>query len=96
MNQRIEILTRAQLIVLMVFTGACHFSISVTHICGFLASTLWLYKTHITRSWDQLRWPLRTSFAGFAMASIFSIITALDPPQSFEHLKRLFEMGVFF
>jgi hypothetical protein len=96
MNQRIEILTRAQLIVLMVFTGAGHFSISVTHICGFLASTLWLYKTHITRSWNQLRWPLRTSFAGFAMASIFSVITALDPPRSFEHLKRLFEMGVFF
>lgn len=96
MSRRIEILTRAQLIVLIVFTGAGHFSISVTHICGFLASALWLYKTHVTDSWDQLRWPLRISFAGFAIASIFSVITALNPLQSFEHLKRLFEMGVFF
>ena len=96
MNRRIEILTRAQLLVLTVFTGAGHFSISVTHICGFLASALWLYKTHATNSWDQQRWPLRISFAGFALASIFSVITALNPLQSFEHLKRLFEMAVFF
>jgi O-antigen ligase len=96
MNRRIEILTRAQLIVLIVFTCAGHFSISVTHICGFLGSALWLYKTHITRSWNQLRWPLWIPFAGFALASLLAVITALDPLKSFEHLKRLFEMGIFF
>ncbi len=96
MNRRIEILTRAQLIVLIVFTIAGHFSISITHICGFLGSGLWLYKTHVTRSWNQLRWPLWIPFAGFALASILAVITALDPLRSFEHLKRLFEMGIFF
>ena len=96
MNRRIEILTRAQLIVLIVFTVAGHFSISVTHICGFLGSALWLYKTHVTHSWNQLRWPLWIPFAGFALASILAVATALDPPKSFEHLKRLFEMGIFF
>ena len=96
MNRRIEILTRAQLIVLILFTCAGHFSISITHICGFLGSALWLYKTHITRSWSQLRWPLWIPFAGFALASILAVATALDPLKSFEHLKRLFEMGIFF
>ena len=96
MNRRIEILTRAQLIVLIIFTCAGHFSISITHICGFLGSTLWLYKTHVTRSWNQLQWPLWIPFAGFALASILAVATALDPLKSFEHLKRLFEMGIFF
>jgi O-Antigen ligase len=96
MNRRIEILTRAQLIVLIVFTVAGHFSISITHICGFLGSALWLYKTHASRSWNQLRGPLWIPFTGFALASILAVITALEPLWSFEHLKRLFEMGIFF
>ena len=96
MNRRIEILTRAQLIVLIIFTCAGHFSISITHICGFLGSGLWLYKTHVTHSWNQLRWPLWIPFTGFALASILAVVTALDPLKSFEHLKRLFEMGIFF
>jgi hypothetical protein len=96
MDRRIENLTRAQLIVLTLFTCAGHFSISITHICGFLGSALWLYKTHITRSWNQLRWPLWVPFAGFALASLLAVATALDPLKSVEHLKRLFEMGIFF
>ena len=96
MDRRLENLTRAQLIVLIVFTGAGQFSISITHICGFLASALWLYKTHLTRSWSRLRWPLWIPFTGFALASILAVLTALDPLKSFEHLKRLFEMGIFF
>ena len=96
MNRRIEILTRAQLIVLILFTCAGHFSISITHICGFLGSALWLYKTHITRSWNQLRWPLWIPMAGFALACLLAVATSLDPLTSFEHLKRLFEMGIFF
>jgi len=35
-------------------------------------------------------------FAGFALASMLAVVTALDPLKSFEHLKRLFEMGIFF
>jgi O-antigen ligase len=35
-------------------------------------------------------------FAGFSLASILAVVTALDPLTSFEHLKRLFEMGIFF
>ena len=96
MDRRTENLTRAQLIVLILFTCAGHFSISITHICGFLGSALWLYKTHVTRSWNQLRWPLWVPFAGFALASLLAVATALDPLKSFEHLKRLFEMGIFF
>jgi O-antigen ligase len=96
MNRRIEILTRAQLIVLIIFTVAGHFSISITHICGFLGCALWFYKTHLTRSWNQLRGPLWIPFAGFALASILAVVTALEPLRSFEHLKRLFEMGIFF
>lgn len=96
MNRRIEILTRAQLIVLIIFTGASQFSISITQICAFLASVLWLYKTYVTRTWDQQRWPLWIPFTGFALACILAVITALDPLRSFEHLKRLLEMVIFF
>ncbi|MDH5762197.1 MAG: O-antigen ligase family protein [Nitrospinota bacterium] len=96
MERRIENLTRAQLIVLTVFTGAGQFSISITQICGFLSCAIWLYKTHVTRSWNHLRWPLWIPFAGFSIACILAVITALDPPRSFEHLKRLLEMGIFF
>lgn len=96
MDRRLEILIRTQLIVLMVFTVAGQFSISITHICGFLASGLWLYKTHLTRSWSRLRWPLWIPFTLFALASILAVLTALEPLKSFEHLKRLFEMGIFF
>ncbi len=96
MEHRIRILTRTQLFVLMVFTLAGQFSISITHICGFLGGGLWLYKARLTRSRNPLRWPLWKPFAIFALASILAVLTALDPLRSFEHLKRLFEMGIFF
>ena len=96
MNRRLEILTRVQLIVLIIFTGASQFSISITQICAFLASALWLYKTHVTRSWNQLRWPLWIQFAGFVLASILAVIAAIDPLRSFEELKKLFEIIIFF
>jgi O-antigen ligase len=96
MERRIQILTRAQLWVLMVFTLAGQFSISITHICGFLGGGLWLYKARLTRSRQALRWPLWVPFAAFSLASILAVLTALDPLRSFEHLKRLFEMGIFF
>ena len=34
--------------------------------------------------------------AGFALACLLAVATSLDPLTSFEHLKRLFEMGIFF
>lgn len=96
MERRIQILTRALLFVLMVFTLAGQFSISITHICGFLGGGLWLYKARLTRSRNPVRWPLWKPFAIFALASILAVITSLDPLRSFEHLKRLFEMIIFF
>ena len=96
MERRIHILTRAQLLVLMVFTLAGQFSISITHICGFLGGGLWLAKARLTRSRVRLHWPLWMPFAAFSLASILAVLTALDPLRSFEHLKRLFEMVIFF
>ena len=96
MERRIHILTRAQLLVLMVFTLAGQFSISITHICGFLGGGLWMAKARLTRSRVRLHWPLWMPFATFSLASILAVLTALDPLRSFEHLKRLFEMVIFF
>jgi len=96
MDRRLENLTRAQLIVLIIFTAAGQFSISITHISGFLACALWFYKCYLTRTWKNLNWPLWIPFAAYALACILAVATALDPLRSFEHLKRLFEMGIFF
>ncbi len=96
MERRIQILTRAQLLVLMVFTLAGQFSISITHICGFLGGGLWLYKARLTRSRVRLHWPLWIPFAVFSLVSILAVLTALEPLRSVEHLKRLLEMVIFF
>lgn len=96
MDRRLDIVTRAQLAVLIVFTVAGQFSISLTQIAAFLAFLLMGYKCHLTRSWKRLRWPLWIPFAGFSLASILAVITALDPSVSSEHLKRILEMGIFF
>ncbi len=87
---------RLQIYCLLGFILFDFFSISLTHILAFIGGISWLISVHLSNQWNKLRHPLLIPFFLFALASILSVITSLNPPKSFTHLKRLFEMLLFF
>jgi len=95
-SKKLNFIDRFQIFCLFAFICFDFFSISLTHIFGFLGGGLWLLKTHLTRTWDKVRFPLLVPFLLYWGASLVSVATSLDPIRSFPHLKRLFEVMVFF
>ncbi len=87
---------RLQIYCLFGFVLFDFFSITLTHILAFAGGISWIISVYLSQQWNNIRLPLATPFFLFATASILSVITSLDPPKSFTHLKRLFEMLVFF
>jgi len=72
------------------------FSISLTHIFGFLGVGAWVIQTHLTRTWSQVRLPLILPFSLFCLANLLALFTSLNPGRDFLELKRLLEILVFF
>ncbi|MCH8933511.1 MAG: hypothetical protein IH923_10635 [Nitrospinae bacterium] len=97
MNQyQIKLLGQIQTVSFLAFILFDFFSISLTHIFGFLGIGAWLIQTHLTRTWNQVRLPLILPFSLFCLANLLALSTSLNPSRDFLELKRLLEIMVFF
>ena len=83
-------------ITLFIFVIFSMFSISVTQIASGLGGLLWVVRTHLTNSWNEQRWPLIVPFSLFILACLIAVGTAYDISYSFESLKKLLEILIFF
>jgi len=72
------------------------FSISVTQIACGLGGLLWVIRTHMTNTWGEQRWPLIVPFSLFILACLIAVGNAYDISYSFESLKKLLEILIFF
>jgi len=72
------------------------FSISITQIASGVGGMAWLFRTHISESWHEQRWPLGIPFALFALACLVAVFDAFDVSYSYTSLKKLLEILVFF
>ena len=72
------------------------FSISITQIAGGVGGMAWLFRTHISKSWNEQRWPLGIPFALFTVACVVAVFDAFDVSYSYESLKKLLEILIFF
>jgi O-antigen ligase len=83
-------------VTLFVFVIFCMFSISVTQIACGPGGLLWIIRTHLTITWDEQRWPLIVPFSLFILACLIAVGNAYDISYSFESLKKLLEILIFF
>ncbi len=96
MEQRIIILDRIIVGTLIIFAVFSLFSISVTQIAGGIGGIAWLLKTHWTKSWSRLRWPIGLPFAVFICACLLASIFGADPMGSLKSCKKLLQILIFF
>lgn len=80
----------------ILFPVACTSSISLTQISGYLGCLLWLVYICLTKSRKGVNLSLFWPFSIFLFSSFVAVIFALDPSLSFSHLKKFFNIGVFF
>jgi O-antigen ligase len=82
---------------LFTFVAFSMFSISVTQISFAIGAIASLLKTHLTKSWKELR----GTFVGIAilcffLACVLSIITSVDFGSSLKLLKKVLQFIIFF
>ena len=96
MERNFPILDKMLATTLFVFAAFSMFSISVTQIAGGLGGLLWIARTHLTNTWREQRWPLVIPFTLFVLACLIAVGNAYDVSYSFESLKKLLEILIFF
>lgn len=96
MDRTLHILDRIIAVSLICFVLFSMFSISLTQISGGIGGIAWLTKTHLTRSWGELKLPLGIPILLFVLACILAVITAVDPGNSYKSLKKLLQLLIFF
>ena len=82
---------------LFTFVAFAMFSISLTQISFAIGSLSWLLKTHLTRTWSEIR-VTRVGIAilVFCLAYLISLTTAIDHESSIEYTKKLIQVVIFF
>ena len=96
MERVLPVLDKLVIVTLFTFVAFSMFSISIAQISCGLGGFAWLLRTHLRGAWKDQRWPMGIPFALFALACIVAVIDAYDVSYSFESLKKLFEMLIFF
>ena len=96
MKQSLPVLDKMLTATLFVFVASSMFSISVTQIASGLGGLLWIVRTYLTNTWSEQRWPLRVPFLLFILACLIAVGNAYDVSYSFESLKKLLEILIFF
>jgi putative inorganic carbon (hco3(-)) transporter len=82
---------------LFTFVASSMFSISVTQISFSIGASCWLWKVHLTKSWQDIKGTLvGLAILCFCLASILSVMTSLDIETSARHLKKLLQFAIFF
>jgi len=92
----LPVLDKIAIVSLFVFAAFCMFSISITQIAAGLGGLAWLLRTHITKTWQEQRWPLGLPFILFVLANLVAVINAYSTIDSYPELKKLLEFLIFF
>jgi len=96
MERSTSVLDKMLNVTLFAFVIFSMFSISITQIASGLGGLLWLIRTHLTNTWDEQRWPLIVPFSLFTLGCLIAVGNAYDISYSFESLKKLLEILIFF
>ena len=97
MNRFVSVLEQIIQFSLVTFVIFSLFSISITQIAFAIGSLSWLLKTHLTRTWNEMRgtW-VGIAILAFCLAYFISLTTAIDLENSIEYMKKLLQMIIFF
>ncbi|MDP6477422.1 MAG: O-antigen ligase family protein [Nitrospinaceae bacterium] len=95
-EQILSALDNMVIVTLFVFVAFSMFSISVTQIACGLGGLAWLLHTHLTDTWKDQRWPLGIPFLLYMFACLIAVANAYDVSYSYESLKKLLEILIFF
>ena len=69
----------------------------MTQIAFGIGSLSWLLKTHLTRTWSEMRGTrVGIAILAFCLAYIISLTTAVDPESSINYMKKLLQVIIFF
>ena len=97
MNRFVPVLENVIQLSLFVFAMSSLFSISITQISFGVGSLSWLLKTHLTRTWSQVRGTsVGIAILAFCLAYVISLTTAVDLENSINYMKKLLQVVIFF
>ena len=96
MKQNFPIIDKMLTVTLFVFAASSMFSISISQVSAGIGGFLWLARTHLTKAWEEQRWPLGIPVLLFVLASLLAVANAVDVPHSYRYLKKLLEFLIFF
>jgi putative inorganic carbon (hco3(-)) transporter len=96
-NHMVPVLDKVIQFSLFTFVAFSMFSISVTQISFGIGAIASLLKTHLTKSWKELRGTyVGIAVLCFSLACVLSIITAVDFGSSIKLLKKLLQFIILF
>ncbi|MDA8560437.1 O-antigen ligase family protein [Nitrospinae bacterium] len=96
-NHMVPLLDKVIQFSLFTFVAFSMFSISVTQISFAIGAIASLLKTHLTKSWKELRGTyVGSAVLFFCLACFFSTITAVDFESSLKLLKKLLQFIILF
>ena len=97
MNRFVPVLEKVIQFSLFTFAISSLFSISITQISFAIGSLSWLLKTHLTRTWNEMRgtW-VGIAILAFCLAYIISLTTAVDLESGINFIKKLIQVVIFF
>ena len=81
---------------LFIFVFSSMFSISIAQVSCGLGGLAWFFRTYLTHSTDKQSWPLGIPFMCYVLACVLAVLSAYDISYSFEPLKKLLEILIFF
>ena len=96
-NHMVPVLDKVIRFSLFTFVAFSMFSISVTQISFAIGAIASLLKTHLTKSWKELRGTyVGIAILCFCLACVLSIITSVDFGSSLKLLKKLLQFIILF
>ena len=81
---------------LFIFVFSSMFSVSIAQVSCGLGGLAWFFRTYLTHSADKQSWPLGIPFMFYVLACLLAVVSAYDISYSFESLKKLLEILIFF
>ena len=96
MDLKLVYLDRVILFSLTSFVVFSFYSISLTQISCGIGGLAWALKCFLTRSWGIQKFPLKVPFLFFVFACILGVVNSPDISESYQSLKRLLEILIFF
>ena len=91
MKQNFPIIDKMLTVTLFLFAVSSMFSISISQVSAGIGGFLWLARTHLTKAWEEQRWPLGIPVLLFVLASLVAVADAYDVSHSYKSLKKLLE-----